>query len=133
VYAHRDEFPKHAEARNRLVALAEGKSRWALPVFVIGEFLRVITNRKLFPQPYTPAEACKALSRILESPSVTVLRPGPAYVDLFLDAIREAQAAGNHVFDAQIVALCRESGVQTLLTEDRGFVRFPGFRTEMLT
>jgi predicted nucleic acid-binding protein len=30
------------------------------------------------------------------------------------------------VFDAQIVALCREAGVTELLTEDRDFDRFSG-------
>ena len=36
------------------------------------------------------------------------------------------------VFDAQIVALCREHGVSRLLTEDRDFDRFKGLRTERL-
>jgi len=39
-------------------------------------------------------------------------------------AVREANAVGNLVYDAQIVAVCRESGVTTLLTEDRDFRRF---------
>lgn len=124
---------KHIEARDRLISLAEGKVRWALPVFVLGEFLRIITHRRLFLPPFTPAEACTALSRILASPSLTVLYPGPAYPELLFQAIREAQAAGNLIFDAQIVALCREAGVRALLTEDRDFHRFPGFATEQLT
>jgi predicted nucleic acid-binding protein len=44
----------------------------------------------------------------------------------------EAEASGNLMFDAQIVALCREAGVTALLTEDRDFDRFPGFRTTRL-
>jgi predicted nucleic acid-binding protein len=36
------------------------------------------------------------------------------------------------VFDAQIVALCRESRVSVLLTEDRDFDRFPAFGTARL-
>ena len=51
---------------------------------------------------------------------------------LFAEAVREADAIGNLVFDAQIVALCRESGVSRLLTEDRDFDRFTGFSTERL-
>jgi predicted nucleic acid-binding protein len=35
----------------------------------------------------------------------------------------------NLAFDAQVVALCREAGVTALLTEDRDFDRFRGFRT----
>ena len=41
-------------------------------------------------------------------------------------------AVGNLVFDAQIVALCREHGVSKLFTEDRDFDRFKGFQTERL-
>lgn len=99
---------------------------------MLGEFLRIITHRKLFRPPYTPDEACKALSRILASPSLSVLHPGPAYAELLLEAIRETQASGNLIFDAQIVALCREAGARALLTEDRDFARFPGFVTEAL-
>jgi toxin-antitoxin system PIN domain toxin len=132
VYAHREELPKHAAARDRLVSLAEGRARWAIPTFVLGEFLRIITHRKLFHPPFTPDEACLAVSRILGSPSLFILHPGPAYIELLLAAIRETQAAGNLIFDAQIVALCREAGVRALLTEDRDFARFPGFATESL-
>jgi len=40
--------------------------------------------------------------------------------------------SGNLVFDAQIVAVCREGGASELLTEDRDFARFPGFRMRRL-
>lgn len=116
----------------RLVGLAEGRTRWALPVFVIGEFLRIITHPRLFHPPFSPAEACTSLARILASPSLSVLHPGPAYTELLLEAIQESQATGNLVFDAQLVALCRESGVVSLLTEDRDFARFQGFATATL-
>jgi predicted nucleic acid-binding protein len=73
-----------------------------------------------------------AIERLLESPSLRLLQPGDRFAGLFLAALREAGATGNLVFDAQIVALCREHGVRALLTEDRDFARFPGFATEPL-
>jgi predicted nucleic acid-binding protein len=39
---------------------------------------------------------------------------------------------GNLAFDAQIVAVCRESGVRALLTEDRDFSRFEDFPVERI-
>jgi predicted nucleic acid-binding protein len=99
---------------------------------VLAEFLRIITHPKLFHPPFSPAEACTALSRILASPSLTVLYPGAAFPELLLEAIRESRAAGNLIFDAQIVALCREAGIRALLTEDRDFARFHAFPTERL-
>ena len=133
VYAHREELPKHALAAKRLVGLAEGSGRWALPVFVLSEFLRIITHPRLFHPPFSASEACLAASRILASPSLSLLHPGPAFAKLLLEAIEEAPATGNLVFDAQIVAVCREAGVRTLLTEDRDFARFRAFSTERLS
>jgi toxin-antitoxin system PIN domain toxin len=132
VYAHREELPKHRAARRQLASLAEGRVRWGIPVFCLGEFLRVVTHRRLLDPPHTVAEATEALARLLESPSVTVLTPGPGFPELLLTAVREAHASGNLVFDAQIVAVCRETGVSTLLTEDRDFDRFRGFQVRRL-
>ncbi len=132
VHAHREESPKHLAAHARIVALAESPARWGIPVFCIGEFVRVITHPRLFNPPYSANEACQALTRLLASPSVTVVRPGSAYPELLLEAVREANAIGNVAFDAQIVALCRENGISRLLTEDRDFDRFRGLVIERL-
>jgi len=132
VYAHREELPQHRRARVRLTALAEGITPWAIPVFCLGEFVRVVTHPRLFDPPDTIDEACTALSRVLESPSLRILSPGGRFWPLLAEAIRAASATGNLVFDAQLAALCRENGVSTLLTEDRDFDRFPGLRTERL-
>lgn len=132
VYAHREELPQHAAARARLTALAEGDAPWAIPVFCLGEFLRVVTHPRLFDPPYTIDEACAALDRVLESPSLRILHPGDRFWRLLAEAARAADAAGNLVFDAQLAAVCRESGVSALLTEDRDFDRFPALRPERL-
>ena len=57
--------------------------------------------------PRSAEEACEALSRLLASPSVTVLCPGTEYPALLTEAIREGDAVGSLVFDAQVVAVCR--------------------------
>jgi len=132
VHAHREESPKHRAAAGRLAALAGSTAMWGIPVFCIGEFLRVITHRRVFNPPHTPAEACEALTRLLTLENVIVLMPGPNYPRLLTEAVQEADADGNLIFDAQIVALCRECNVSALLTEDRDFERFAGLRVERL-
>jgi toxin-antitoxin system PIN domain toxin len=132
VYAHREELPQHAAALGRLTALAEGEVPWAIPVFCLGEFVRVVTHPRLFDPPHTIDEACAALGRVLESPSVRVLNPGDFFWPMLAEALRAADATGNLAFDAQIAALCREGGVSELLTEDRDFDRFPELRTARL-
>jgi predicted nucleic acid-binding protein len=59
------------------------------------------------------------VDRLLASPSVRALDS-------------EASAVDNPVFDAQIVASCRESGATPMLTEDRDFARILRFKTEPL-
>lgn len=129
VYAHQTRTEMHAAARDRLVALAEGTSPWGLPVFCLGEFLRVVTHPRIFDPPFSVAEAGDAVQRLLASPGLVVLAPADRYPELLIEAVLEARALGNLVFDAQIVAVCREWGVDRLLTEDRDFDRFSGLET----
>ncbi|MHB8416526.1 MAG: TA system VapC family ribonuclease toxin [Myxococcales bacterium] len=132
IHAHRESSPLHEAAARRLAELAEGAALWGLPVFCLGEFVRVVTHPRFVP-PSSIEEACRFLEALLESPSVRVLGPRERYWPLFREALDEGRAAGNLAFDAQLVALCREAGVSTLVTEDRDFGRFSGFRTQRLS
>lgn len=95
-----------------------------MPVFVLAEFLRVVTHPRLFDPPSSRRTAVAAVSRLLASPSVQVLHPGARFWRFFCDAIDDAEATGNLMLDAEIAAVCRERGVRTVLTEDRDFRRF---------
>ena len=132
VYAHFEDLPLHARAEQRLRQLAQSPDAWGLPLFCVGEFLRVVTHPRLFDNPYTPDEAAEALERLLRSPSLVLLVPTERFKAMLLSVIRELQIKGNPVFDAQIGALCREHGVTTLLPEDRDFDRFTGLQIERL-
>ena len=126
VYAHRQEMPQHADAERRLRDLATGAAAWAIPVFCLGEFARVVTHPKVFQPASTIDQALGALAALLESESLHVLSPGDRYPELLADTIRGGRATGNLVFDAQIAAVCREHGATQILTLDRDFARFPG-------
>lgn len=126
VYARREEMPKHSSAVALLRKLAEGDTPWALPVFCIGEFLRVVTHHRIFTPPTSLEEALAAVQAILDSPSVRLLLPGDRYWPILARTMRQGQATGNLAFDAQIVALCLEHGVETLVSEDLSLRRFEG-------
>jgi len=129
VFAHRSETPHHDAAVRWVTFLSEGSVPWGLPVFCIGEFVRVVTHSKIFDPPSTIEQVIGALESLLASPSLRLLNPGPEYHAHYFEAIRSSRATGNLAFDAQIAAVCREHGVTTLLTDDRDFSRFPGFGT----
>jgi predicted nucleic acid-binding protein len=88
------------------------------------EFLRLVTHPRVLADPFTMVEATDALSALLESPTASVLCPAEQHWHLLQAAARDADARGNLAFDATIAAICEETGVTVLLTEDRDFARF---------
>ena len=132
IYAHRGETEFHDRAVSQLLALADSAERWALPVFCITEFMRVVTHRRVFSPPSSVAQAAAFIEGLVAAPTCEVVRPGGEFLDRLLAVAREADARGNLMFDAQIVALCREHGVDTVLTNDRDFERFEGLQVRRL-
>ena len=132
IYAHRAETSLHEVASRDLVALAQGPSRWGLPVFCVAEFIRVVTHRRVFNPPSTPSQATGFLTDVIASPSCRIVRPGPEFTSLLIETVLGTGAKGNLVFDAQIVALCREHGIATILTNDRDFDRFRNLNVRVL-
>jgi toxin-antitoxin system PIN domain toxin len=133
IYAHRQEFPQHAAALAVVRELAEGAAAWALPVFVLGEFLRIVTHRRILEPPSDERVALAVLDGLLGSPTVRVLTPGERYWALLRDVLRTGGVRGNLVHDAEIAAVCLESGATEILTEDRDFARFRGITPRPLS
>ncbi|MBI4817084.1 MAG: PIN domain-containing protein [Deltaproteobacteria bacterium] len=132
VYADRAEMPRHSAALSELRRLAEGDEAWGLPIFCLGEFVRVVSHPLVFNSPTPANEALDSLDALLESPSARLLVPGPRFLPILRRVLAESGVAGNLVFDAQIAAVCLEHGARTILTEDRDFSRFAGIATRSL-
>ena len=124
MYAHREEFPQHEAALAEVTRLAEGPRRWALPVFVLGEFLRVVTHPRVLHPPTGERTAVAAVQALLDSTSLRVLNPGHDHWAILGRLVVDEHVRGNLVYDAQIAAVCIEHGATTVLTEDRDFSRF---------
>ena len=132
VYAHRAETDLHATAIRHLTELCEGNRPWALPAPCLSEYFRVVTHPKVFNPPSALAEALGFAKSVTNAPACRLLKPGKHYLDHFFSIMQEADARGNLVFDAQIVALCREHGVSRVLTNDRDFERFGAISVDYL-
>ena len=132
IYAHRGETEFHDRAVSELLALADGGERWVLPVFCIAEFIRVVTHGRVFSPPSSMVQATAFIEGVVAAPTCEVVRPGGEFLDRLLATARDADARGNLMFDAQIVALCREHGIDEVLTNDRDFGRFDGLRVRRL-
>lgn len=132
VYAHRGETRQHEAALTELRRLAAGPAAWAIPVFVLSEFLRVTTHLRVFSPPTDRREAVSTLDALLESPSVRLISPGARYWGILRDLALDARADGNDAHDAAIAAVCLEHGVGEILSEDRGFDRIAGIERRSL-
>lgn len=133
VYAHRSENHLHAPAFGELKALAEGARPWALPVFCISEFIRVVTHRRVFSPASTIGEAMGFVRQLLAAPTCRLALPSEGFVDELEHALKAGNAKGNLVYDAQIAALCRQQGFDEILTNDLDFGRFPNLRVSRLS
>jgi toxin-antitoxin system PIN domain toxin len=128
VYAHREEFPEHPAARAWLEELADGTALWGIPVFCLGEFIRVTTHPRILKPPSAAAAAGAALEVLLDSASLRILYPGERFPRLVLELIRTHKLTGNLAFDAQIAAVCLENGVREIRSNDRDFDRIKELR-----
>ncbi len=131
-YAHCSQFAKHDAAAATIRKLAEGKQSWGLPTVCIREFLRIVTHAKVLTSPFTIGDAIDAVTALLASPTAEILLPGDQHWLYLAEAAEEADTRGNLIFDAAIVAICRENGVTELVTEDRDFDRFKRFPTSRI-
>lgn len=92
----------------------------------------MVTHSKVFNPPSKLGEALKFARSVTDAPACRLLRPGNHYLDHLFSVMQEADARGNLVFDAQIVALCQEHVVSSVLTNDRDFERFVGISVDYL-
>ena len=103
-----------------------------MPVFCLTEFMRVVTHRRVFNPPSTVAQAMDFINGIVAAPTCHVALPGVGFLGQLETTVRRAAARGNLMFDAQIVALCREHGIAAILTNDRDFERFDKLQVRYL-
>jgi uncharacterized protein len=129
VYAHREESPFHARAVACLTELAEGNAPWAVPWPCIHEFFSIVTHPRIYDPPSPIARAVDQLDAWLESPTLVLLSESMAHWSILRSLVSSAQISGPMIHDARIAVICMQNGVTELLSADRDFGRFPGFKT----
>jgi hypothetical protein len=129
VYAHRRDAPWHDRAVERVRALAEGRSAWAIPWPCIHEFLSIVTHPRIYDPPSTLEQALAQVDAWIESPSLILLSEDDEYWLGLRALLARARVAGPRIHDARIAALCLRHGVRELWTADRDFGRFADLTT----
>jgi len=116
----------HERARALLEEIAAGPGIVHLFWPTVMAYLRLSTHPSVFERPLPPEEATANIERLLRLPHVQ----SPGEQERFWDAYRgvadDADARGNLVSDAHLVALMVQNGVGTIWTHDRDYRRFKG-------
>jgi toxin-antitoxin system PIN domain toxin len=128
LYAYNASAPEHPRARVWLESSLSEAMPFALCWWTIGAFLRLSTNRAIYPAPLAIDEASRVVGAWLDRPMVVILEPGLRYWPIARRLLEESNARGPLVADALLAALALEHGA-TLATHDADFRRFPRLAT----
>jgi uncharacterized protein len=124
LYASDETSAYHPRARAFLDQVASGDDLVYLFWPTVMAYLRIATHPAIFEQPLRPADAIANVERVLALPHVQTAGEQDRFWPSFLRVAGEADARGNLVPDAHLVALMVESGVRTIWTHDRDYRRF---------
>lgn len=123
VAAHREGHAHHEVAQQWLGVLTSSDEPFAVVDPVAASFVRVTTSRRIFEHPTPIDEAFAFLRALRAQPGHRMVGPGPRHLELLERTCREADATGDLVPDAQLVALAVEHAGE-VVSFDRDFARF---------
>jgi toxin-antitoxin system PIN domain toxin len=129
IYAHRRDSEWFSDARDRVAELAMSRQSWAIPYPCIHEFVRNVTDPRIYAEPTSLDRALAQIGAWAEIPTLRLLGEGGRHLDLLGDVARSGRVRGAAIHDARIAAICLEHGVRELWSADRDFSRFPALRT----
>lgn len=113
----------HETAKRQLEDVLSSRESVGFPwVFLLG-FLRLSTNRKIFPHALTTEQAAGIVDGWLSLPIVHVLEPGPGHWVLLKGLLKNGEVTGDMVTDANLAALALEHDAE-LISTDTDFGRF---------
>lgn len=118
----------HASAESTLRALIEEDEVTYLFWPVILAFVRIATHPGVFRQPLAYEQAVANVEQLLRSPTVRSPSESVNFWRSMRSAADRVNPRGNLWTDAHIVALMKEHGVRTIITNDRDFRKFDGIR-----
>jgi toxin-antitoxin system PIN domain toxin len=126
LFASDEASPFHDRAFEVLRELAAGPG--IVHVFwpTVMAYLRLSTHPSVFEHPLTPAEAAANVEGLLRLPHVQSPGEQDRFWEIYREVADDADARGNLVPDAHVVALMIENGVGSIWTHDRDFRRFTG-------
>lgn len=132
VQSFRSELPRHAAALALVSGSMNGTDDWAICWPSVHEFLAVVT-RPRYVNPPTPMQAAlQAVHQWRQSPSLRLLTEREDHFNRLEELLIPGGVIGGAIHDARIAAICLSHGVESIVTLDRDFSRFPQLPTRGL-
>lgn len=126
LYASDETSAYHPRARDFLDQVASSDDLAYLFWPTALAYLRIATHPAIFDKPLPPADAVANVERLLALTQVQTVGEQDRFWASYRRVADEADARGNLVPDAHLVALMVENGVRTIWTHDRDYRRFSG-------
>ena len=130
LYASDETSPYHPQARRFLDQVARSDELVYLFWPTVMAYLRIATHPAIFERPLSPADAVGNIERLLALTHVQTLGEQDRFWPTYRRVAAEADARGNLVPDAHVVALMVENGIRTVWTHDRDYRRFSAIETQ---
>ncbi|MGA2052967.1 MAG: TA system VapC family ribonuclease toxin [Opitutales bacterium] len=127
IYGFRPSAPQHAQAKAWLENLLVGDDSFAIPDIVWVGFVRLVTNRRTFPDPSSPQEAWAFAEPFTRAPGFLPQLDARQARSRWIDFCRDRQLTGDQIVDAWLAALALEHGL-TVVTHDKDFRYFPSLK-----
>ncbi|WGX98418.1 TA system VapC family ribonuclease toxin [Nocardioides sp. L-11A] len=129
---YRGDHSHHAAATAWWQQSVTAGETFTVPDLVWVGFVRMITNRRVFPEPSAFRDAWEFAAALMAQPTYTTWTAHPRTLEEFTALSAQAGARADLVTDAYIAA-CAATYGGTVVTFDRDFRKFDGLRVHELT
>lgn len=123
IYAVNKSAANHQVAKGWLEGAFNSNETLGFDATVLLAFVRIVTNRRIFPNPLAAGTAVELLRDWLAQPNAVVVSTDVTHWSILGDLLDRSGAAGNLVNDAHLAALTLQHGA-TVASFDADFNRF---------
>lgn len=125
--AHRGDHPQYRLVRPWFDEELRGEEPFTVVDATWASFIRIATNRRIFPVPTPVDDAFAFLRSVRGQAQYVATAPGERHLDIFERLCRETDAVGDLAADAYLAAIAMEQDLE-VISLDRDFARFPDLR-----
>ena len=127
LYAINPAFEHHATIKIWWEDAMNAKEPIGLSWIVLLGFIRISTNRRIFPNPLSTEAATRKIEVWLSHPNTQLVHESENHWNILRDLLEHTGAAGNLTTDAHLAALAISCGAK-LVSCDSDFARYTNLR-----